>query len=129
MTGATNTVLERRCARLRELHVTGVRQHKTRLADHMDMTDKDWQWVAHAMTCIRAGDWATPCSGVALPEEVANGCSSASVPTSRSGGQKSSTASAWSGGVTSCRRRQLRRPRGLDERDGTDYAPSCCGFP
>ena len=46
--------------RLRELHVTGVRQHKTRLADHMDLLEKDWQWVEHAMSRIRAGDWATP---------------------------------------------------------------------
>jgi uncharacterized protein (UPF0276 family) len=46
--------------RLRELHVTGVRQLKTRLGDHMDLLDKDWQWVEHAMSRIRGGEWATP---------------------------------------------------------------------
>ena len=46
--------------RLSELHLTGVRQHKTRLADHMDLLGEDWQWVEHAMQRIRAGGWATP---------------------------------------------------------------------
>ncbi|MEO6435602.1 MAG: DUF692 family multinuclear iron-containing protein [Tepidisphaeraceae bacterium] len=46
--------------RLRELHVTGVRQVKTRLADHMDLGDEDWAWVTLAMQRIRAGDWSRP---------------------------------------------------------------------
>jgi uncharacterized protein len=46
--------------RLRELHLTGVRQVKSRLADHMDLTEKDWQWAEFAMRRIRAGDWSRP---------------------------------------------------------------------
>jgi hypothetical protein len=46
--------------RLAELHITGVRQHKARLADHMEMQDADWRWAKRAMQRIRAGDWATP---------------------------------------------------------------------
>ena len=46
--------------RLRELHVTGVRWHEDRLADHMDLLDEDWKWVEHATRRIRSGDWATP---------------------------------------------------------------------
>ena len=45
---------------LREFHITGVRHHKTRLADHMDLLEEDWRWVELAMQRIRAGDWATP---------------------------------------------------------------------
>jgi len=46
--------------RLAELHLTGVRHHNTRLADHMDMLDEDWQWAEHAIEKIRSGDWPTP---------------------------------------------------------------------
>lgn len=46
--------------RLCELHVTGVRPHNGRLADHMDLLDDDWRWAEHAMRRIRAGDWARP---------------------------------------------------------------------
>jgi uncharacterized protein (UPF0276 family) len=46
--------------RLRELHVTGVRMMKTRLADHMDLRDDDWGWVRFACDRIRAGDWPRP---------------------------------------------------------------------
>ncbi len=46
--------------RLRELHVTGVRQVKERLADHMELRDEDWAWAELALQHIRAGDWATP---------------------------------------------------------------------
>jgi len=45
---------------LRELHVTGVRPHNGRLADHMDLQADDWRMVEHALRRIRAGDWATP---------------------------------------------------------------------
>jgi uncharacterized protein (UPF0276 family) len=47
-------------AQLRELHVTGVRFLKTRLADHMDLRDEDWSWVRFACDRIRAGDWPRP---------------------------------------------------------------------
>ena len=46
--------------RLRELHVTGVRPHNDRLADHMDFREEDWTWTAWALDHIRAGRWATP---------------------------------------------------------------------
>ena len=48
--------------RLAELHVTGVREHRGRLTDHMEFRDDgdDWGWVEHAMSRIRAGDWGTP---------------------------------------------------------------------
>src|SRR5688500_5902491 len=46
--------------RLRELHLTGVRAHNSRLADHMDLRDDDWRWAEHAVQRIRSGDWATP---------------------------------------------------------------------
>jgi uncharacterized protein (UPF0276 family) len=46
--------------RLRELHVTGVREHDGRLTDHMDFRDEDWTWAAWAFEQIRAGRWATP---------------------------------------------------------------------
>ena len=46
--------------RLAELHLTGVRPHKTRLADHMDLLDEDWRWAELAMQRIRAGEWRTP---------------------------------------------------------------------
>jgi len=46
--------------RLAELHITGVRQHNARLADHMDLSDEDWRWAELAMQNIRAGDWPTP---------------------------------------------------------------------
>ena len=45
---------------LRELHVTGVRPVKDRLADHMDFADEDWTWTAWALDHIRAGRWPTP---------------------------------------------------------------------
>jgi uncharacterized protein len=45
---------------LRELHVTGVRMRKTRLADHMDLLDDDWANLKWAMDRIRSGAWATP---------------------------------------------------------------------
>jgi uncharacterized protein (UPF0276 family) len=46
--------------RLRELHVTGVRHVKTRLADHMDLGEEDWAWVRTAMERVRSGDWPRP---------------------------------------------------------------------
>jgi uncharacterized protein (UPF0276 family) len=46
--------------RLRELHVTGVRMHKTRLADHMDLADEDWAFFDWALDRIRSGAWAKP---------------------------------------------------------------------
>ena len=46
--------------RLRELHVTGVRMHKTRLADHLELRDEDWMWFNLAMERIRAGKWSRP---------------------------------------------------------------------
>ncbi len=47
-------------ADLRELHVTGVRMHKDRLADHMDLAEQDWAFFEWAMARIRAGAWARP---------------------------------------------------------------------
>ena len=47
-------------AHLRELHITGIRQHKTRLADHMEMADEDWPFVDWSLDRIRSGDWARP---------------------------------------------------------------------
>jgi uncharacterized protein (UPF0276 family) len=47
-------------AQLRELHVTGIREHNGRLADHMDLGDEDWRWVEWAMRHIRSGAWSTP---------------------------------------------------------------------
>jgi uncharacterized protein (UPF0276 family) len=46
--------------RLRELHVTGIRQIKDRLADHMDLGDEDWAFVEWALDRIKSGDWARP---------------------------------------------------------------------
>jgi hypothetical protein len=45
---------------LRELHVTGIKMHKTRLADHMELADQDWQFAQWAIDRIRAGDWGKP---------------------------------------------------------------------
>jgi uncharacterized protein len=45
---------------LRELHVTGVRMRKTRLADHMDLLDDDWSNLEWAMNRIRTGAWRKP---------------------------------------------------------------------
>jgi uncharacterized protein (UPF0276 family) len=45
---------------LRELHVTGIRPHKNRLSDHMEMGEEDWGFVDWAMERIRAGAWAKP---------------------------------------------------------------------
>jgi uncharacterized protein len=47
-------------ARLRELHVTGIREHDGRLADHMELADEDWRWIERAMANIRSGAWAKP---------------------------------------------------------------------
>ena len=47
-------------AQLRELHVTGVRMHKTRLADHMELADEDWAFFDWALQHIRSEDWASP---------------------------------------------------------------------
>lgn len=46
--------------RLRELHVTGVRKVKGRLADHMDLNNEDWSWVRFALKRVAEGDWARP---------------------------------------------------------------------
>ncbi len=45
---------------LRELHVTGVRMHKTRLADHLDLREEDWAYFEWAMERVACGDWARP---------------------------------------------------------------------
>lgn len=45
---------------LRELHITGVRMHKTRLADHLDLRQEDWEFFDWAMERIARGDWAGP---------------------------------------------------------------------
>jgi uncharacterized protein (UPF0276 family) len=45
---------------LRELHVTGVRMHETRLADHLDLQDEDWEIFDWAMERIARGEWARP---------------------------------------------------------------------
>ena len=45
---------------LRELHVTGMRMHKDRLADHMELGDEDWAIFDWAMQRIRTGAWAKP---------------------------------------------------------------------
>ena len=46
--------------RLRELHVTGVRNVGERLADHMDLGEEDWAWTRWALDRVRAREWATP---------------------------------------------------------------------
>jgi hypothetical protein len=45
---------------LRELHVTGIRMHKTRLADHMELGDQDWEFARWAMERIEVGEWSRP---------------------------------------------------------------------
>jgi uncharacterized protein (UPF0276 family) len=45
---------------LRELHVTGIRMHNGRLADHLDLRDEDWDFFDWAMQRIERGDWAKP---------------------------------------------------------------------
>jgi uncharacterized protein (UPF0276 family) len=46
--------------RLRELHITGIREHDGRLADHMELGEEDWRWVEWAMANIRSGAWSRP---------------------------------------------------------------------
>jgi uncharacterized protein (UPF0276 family) len=46
--------------RLRELHVTGIRTINDRLADHMDLGEEDWQWLAWALDHVRSGRWSKP---------------------------------------------------------------------
>jgi sugar phosphate isomerase/epimerase len=45
---------------LRELHVTGIRMHNGRLADHLDLQDEDWTFFDWAIDRIKTGDWSTP---------------------------------------------------------------------
>jgi uncharacterized protein (UPF0276 family) len=46
--------------RLRELHVTGVRMHKNRLADHLELREEDWKWFDFSLDHIRGGEWSRP---------------------------------------------------------------------
>ncbi|HEX8523835.1 MAG TPA: DUF692 family protein [Tepidisphaeraceae bacterium] len=45
---------------LKELHITGVRMHNTRLADHLDLQEEDWHFFDWAMTRIEKRDWPKP---------------------------------------------------------------------
>ncbi len=45
---------------LRELHVTGIRMHNGRLADHLELGDEDWAFFEWAMERIEKRDWGKP---------------------------------------------------------------------
>jgi len=45
---------------LRELHVTGIRMGKTRLVDHMELGEEDWEFAQWAMERIKVGEWSRP---------------------------------------------------------------------
>jgi hypothetical protein len=46
--------------RLKEVHVTGLGVHEGEIHDHLEMTDRDWQYFEWALSKIRLGDWHTP---------------------------------------------------------------------
>jgi uncharacterized protein (UPF0276 family) len=46
--------------RLKEIHITGLGMHDGEIHDHLEMTDRDWQYFEWALAKIHLGDWHTP---------------------------------------------------------------------
>jgi uncharacterized protein (UPF0276 family) len=46
--------------RLKEIHITGLGMHDGEIHDHLEMTDRDWQYFEWAISKIRLGEWHTP---------------------------------------------------------------------
>lgn len=47
-------------ARLRELHVTGIRRYAGLLTDHFELQEEDWRWMDWAHRQISTGAWHHP---------------------------------------------------------------------